>query len=52
MNSVKLHLIEGEFIVSMVSYEGVLFVSTNLGRIFKSTDVPVEHIDFVEWELG
>jgi hypothetical protein len=46
--SVKLNLIEGEEIDSLVQFQGTLFVHTNLNRVFKSVDTPVEHIDFVE----
>ena len=45
---IALSLLEGEEIVGLVSHDGFLYVKTNLDRYFKSTQAPVEHIDFVE----
>jgi len=46
--SIKLQMIEGEYIFTMLVHKGHLYLGTNLGRIFKSTDVPAEYVDFVE----
>lgn len=48
MKTIDFPLLEGERIVAMLEHEWFLWVKTNLDRYFKSTNVPVEHIDFVE----
>lgn len=46
--SIKFQLIEGEYFVDMWQENGHLFVKTNLDRVYKSTSVPVENMDFIE----
>jgi len=47
MHELKFELLEGEYFTVMIEHSGYLWLRTNLGNYFKSTDSPVEHIDFV-----
>lgn len=46
--SLKFFLLEDEYFVDMWVDMDCLYVKTNLDRVFKSTNVPVENIDFIE----
>jgi len=48
MQSIRFYMVEGEYIVSMWTELDFLFIKTNLDRVFKSTNTPVENIDFIE----
>ena len=52
MKHITFHLLEGERIIALLEHEGFLWVKTNLDRYFRSTQTPVEQIDFIEVEAG
>jgi hypothetical protein len=41
-------MLEGEYFIDMWEENGYLYVKSNLDRVWKSINVPIENIDFVE----
>lgn len=48
MKSLKFEMLEGEYIIDMWVDMDRLYIKSNLDRIWKSTDVPIENVDFIE----
>ena len=44
----QLHLMKGDRVVALWGDGKYLYAKTLLGRIFKSTEAPIEHLDMVE----
>ncbi len=48
MKSLKFDMLEGEYFIDMWVEGDYLYVKSNLDRVWKSINVPMENIDFIE----
>jgi len=44
-------MLEGEYFIGMWQEDNHIYLKSNLDRIWKSTNVCIEHMDFVEEEV-